>query len=76
MAPTWQEVHELVNTVIKEALLGQVIVINDLPAGMKIRADPMIVTVFYNLMDNAVRYGDYIHLVQYAGIRGPSYHHR
>jgi signal transduction histidine kinase len=28
-----------------------------LPAGAEVLADPLIVKVFYNLMDNAVRYG-------------------
>jgi signal transduction histidine kinase len=36
---------------------GAVRVKNDLPAGMEVFADPLIVKVFYNLMDNAIRYG-------------------
>ena len=30
---------------------------NDLPPGTEIFADPLIVKVFYNIMDNSVRYG-------------------
>ena len=57
MAPVWQDIRTFVNTATKEAPLGQVILKNDLPAGAEVFADPLIVKVFYNLMDNAVRYG-------------------
>ena len=56
-APAWQEVRALVETASKEAPLGQVVVQNDLPAGAEVFADSLIVKVFYNLMDNAVRDG-------------------
>jgi signal transduction histidine kinase len=57
MAPVWQDIRTLVNTSAKEAPLGQVILKNDLPVGAEVIADPLIVKVFYNLMDNAVRHG-------------------
>jgi len=56
-APVWQDCHTLVETALKEASLGNVMVNNELPAGTEVYADPLIVKVFYNLMDNAVRYG-------------------
>ncbi len=56
-AAVWQDCHTLVDIATKEAPLGQVMVINDLPAGAEVFADPLIVKVFYNLIDNAVRYG-------------------
>ena len=55
--PTWQDCGTLVDTAAKLAPLGHVMVKNDLPAGAEVFADPLIVKVFYNLMDNAVRYG-------------------
>jgi signal transduction histidine kinase len=32
-------------------------VINDLPAGTEVFSDPLVEKVFYNLIDNALRYG-------------------
>jgi len=57
MAPVWQEIHTLADMAAKEASLGTVILKNDLSEGAEVYADPLIVKVFYNLMDNAVRYG-------------------
>ena len=56
-APVWQNCHTLVATAAKQAPLGKVTVKNDLPAEIEVFADPLIVKVFYNLMDNAVRHG-------------------
>ena len=39
---------------------------NDLPAGTEVFADPLIVKVFYNLMDNAVRYGGKITTIRFS----------
>jgi len=58
--PVWQDVRILVDTVAKEAPLGKIMVKNDVPAGTELFADPLIVKVFYNLMDNAVRHGKII----------------
>jgi|WetSurMetagenome_2_1015567.scaffolds.fasta_scaffold02159_8 PAS domain S-box-containing protein len=65
-APAWQDCRTLVGTAEKEALLGQVIVKNDLPAGIEVFADPLIVKVFYNLMDNAVRHGGRITTIRFS----------
>jgi len=56
-APSWQDTRILVDIAAKQAPLGKVLVKNDLPAGAEVFADPLVVKVFYNLMDNAVRYG-------------------
>ena len=56
-APVWQSFHTLVDTAAKQVLPGRVMVKNDLPEGMEVFADPLIVKVCFNLMDNAVRYG-------------------
>jgi PAS domain S-box-containing protein len=55
--PTWQETHALADTAAKDVALGTIQLVNDLPAGAEIYADPLIIKVFYNLMDNAVKYG-------------------
>jgi len=53
----WQDCRTLADTATKQAPLGKVIVKNDIPAGTEVFADPLLIKVFYNLMDNAVRYG-------------------
>jgi PAS domain S-box-containing protein len=65
-APTWQDCHTLVDTAAKEAPLGKVMVKNDFPAGAEVFADPLVVKVFYNLMDNAVRYGGKITTIRFS----------
>ncbi|MDE4907764.1 response regulator [Methanogenium marinum] len=64
-APTWQDCRTLVDTAAKQAPLGEVMVKNDLPADATVFADPLIARVFYNLMDNAVRYGGKITTIQF-----------
>ena len=64
-APLWQDCRTLVDTAAKEAPPGKVLVKNDLSAGTEIFADPLIVKVFYNLMDNAVRYGGKITTIRF-----------
>ena len=65
-APAWQDCRTHVDTAIKQAPLGNVTMNNDLPPGAEVFADPLIVKVFYNLMDNAVRYGGKITTVRFS----------
>jgi len=65
-APTWQDTCTLVDTAAKDAPLGKVTVKNELPGGIEVFADPLIVKVFYNLMDNAVRYGGKITTIRFS----------
>jgi len=65
-APVWQDCRTLVDTATKQAPLGTVTMNNDLPAGTEVFADPLIVKVFYNLMDNAVRYGEKITTIRFS----------
>ena len=64
--PEWQHCREIVNSAAMQAPLGNVTIKNDLPAGMEVFADPLIVKVFYNLMDNAVRYGVKISSIRFS----------
>ena len=64
--PFWQDCRTLIDDVAKQVPLGQVIVKNDIPAGMAIYAEPLIVKVCYNLMDNAVRYGGKITTIRFS----------
>jgi PAS domain S-box-containing protein len=65
-APVWQDTRTLVDTAAKEAPLGQVVVKNNLSAGAEMFVDPLVVKVFYNLMDNAVRYGGKITTIRFS----------
>lgn len=65
-APAWQDCRTLVETAAKQAQLGVVMVKNDIPAGTEVFADPLIVRVFYNLMDNAIRYGGKITIIRFS----------
>ena len=64
-APRWQDCHTILDTVSKQAALGKVGVKNDLSVGAEVFADPLILKVFYNLIDNAVRYGGKITTIQF-----------
>jgi signal transduction histidine kinase len=59
-APVWQDCRTLVDNAVKEVALGDIRLLNDVPSGTEVFADPLIFKVFYNLMDNAVRYGEKI----------------
>ncbi|MFA4850112.1 MAG: PAS domain S-box protein [Methanoregula sp.] len=65
-APVWQDCQRLVETTSKRAPLGKVIVKNEIPVGTEIFADPLIVRVFYNLMDNALRHGGKITTIRFS----------
>jgi len=73
-APAWQNIRTLMDTAAKEAPLGKVMVNNDLPAGTKIYADPLIVKVFYCLVDNAVRYGGKITTIRFFALERAADH--
>jgi signal transduction histidine kinase len=65
-APSWLNCHTLIETAAKQVQLGKVMVQNDLLSGAKVFADPLIVKVFFNLMDNAVRYGGKITKIRFS----------
>ncbi|HVN73089.1 MAG TPA: PAS domain S-box protein [Methanoregula sp.] len=65
-APAWQDCRALVAAAAQQAGAGNVRVENAIPEGTEIFADPMIVKVFYNLIENAVRYGEKITRVRFS----------
>ena len=66
-APVWQNTRTLVDTAAKDVALDKIRLVNDIPAGMTVFADQLIVKVFFNLMDNAVRYGGKITTIRFFG---------
>jgi PAS domain S-box-containing protein len=63
--PVWQDCHTLIDTAVNQANLGQIKVKNDIPSGMEVFADSMIVKVCYNLIENAVRHGGKITTIRF-----------
>jgi PAS domain S-box-containing protein len=68
-SPLWQDCRTLVERAQKEAQLGEVIVKSGLTAGAEVFSDPLIVKVFYNLMDNATRYGGKITTIRFSALK-------
>ena len=55
-APEWQNVHKTVDIASKSLPLRGIAVETNIPT-LEVYADPLLVRVFYNLIDNALRYG-------------------
>lgn len=64
--PVWHDVRTLAHTVAQEVPSGQITLENDLPAGMEVFADPLIAKVFFNIVDNAVRYGGKLTTIRFS----------
>ncbi|MEI6293736.1 MAG: PAS domain S-box protein [Methanomicrobiales archaeon] len=64
-APVYQDCRTIVDAAAKEVHLAGVLVKNDIPPGAEVLADPLVVKVVYNLMDNAVRYGGKITTIRF-----------
>jgi PAS domain S-box-containing protein len=73
-APVWQNCRTLVDTAATEAPLGKVMVKNELPIDTEVFADPLVGKVFYNLMDNAVRYGGKITTIRFSALKSGDDH--
>ncbi|MDP3395579.1 MAG: PAS domain S-box protein [Methanoregula sp.] len=65
-APAWYDTSTLIQTAAKQASLGKVMVKNDIPSGYEMFADPLIIKVCYNLMENAVQYGKKITTIRFS----------
>ncbi len=65
-APVWQDCRTLVDAAAREVSLGKVVIKNNLPPGAEVFADSLIVKVFYNLTDNAVRHGEKVTTVRFS----------
>ncbi len=66
-APVWLNSHTLVETAAKDVALGDIRLVNDIPDDFTIFTDQLIVKVFFNLIDNAVRYGGTITTIRFTG---------
>ncbi len=55
--PVWHDLKNLIETVIGMVHLGSISAECIIPARLLIYADPLITKMFYNIIENAVRYG-------------------
>ena len=67
--PAWHEVRLLAESAARQGSSG-IPLVNELPPGTAILADPLVHTVFANLMENAVRHGGTVSVIRFrAGQR-------
>jgi signal transduction histidine kinase/type II secretory pathway pseudopilin PulG len=64
-ASFWQDVRTLVRTASADVPLDKICLVNDVPTGTEVFADPMINKVFHNLIQNAVRHGGNITTIHF-----------
>jgi len=56
-SPLWQDLATVLDRAETGILPGQITLWNELAAGTEVYADPLIVKVFFNLLDNSLRHG-------------------
>jgi DNA-binding response OmpR family regulator len=56
-SPVWKNARYLVDESGKDTNLGTIRLENAIPAAVEVYADPLVQKAFFNLIDNAVRYG-------------------
>jgi signal transduction histidine kinase len=69
-APAWQDACLLVNAAAQDLASKAIQIVNEIPPGAEVYADQLIVKVFFNLMDNAVRHGGKITTIRFR-LEGP-----
>jgi PAS domain S-box-containing protein len=70
-APAWQDVHEVLNRVVRDLDARGIPVIFDLQ-GIEIYADPLLERAFANLIGNALRHGERATRIQFGYEEGPA----
>jgi signal transduction histidine kinase len=56
-APDWFSIRGLVDSATSHTPVGNVRVVNDIPPRLEMYADPLVQSVFNNIIENAVRHG-------------------
>jgi PAS domain S-box-containing protein len=65
-APVWQDCRTLIAAAAKQANPGKIRIQNDLPAGSLVFADPLVIKVCYNLIENAILHGGKITTITFS----------
>ncbi|KUG12495.1 multi-sensor signal transduction histidine kinase [hydrocarbon metagenome] len=65
--PVWQGARAVVEDAAQDVALGSVRLVNDIPEDLVVFADPLIVRVFSNLAENAVRHGGPVTTIRFSG---------
>ena len=65
-APAWHDCRALVDAVTLQVPLGKVAVTNAIPPGTEMLADPLIIKVWYTLLENAIRHGGTITTIRFS----------
>jgi len=68
LAPTWQNIHLTIVQVAQSLNLGDVRIEED-HTDVFVLSDPLLEKVFYNLFDNAIRYGEKITTIHCSSVR-------
>jgi PAS domain S-box-containing protein len=65
-AANWHDVRGLITLAARGLQLDKIRVVNDVPDGTEVMADPMIRKVFHNLVDNAIRHGGNVTTIRFS----------
>jgi PAS domain S-box-containing protein len=65
-SPQWQDVHRIIARAVRGLDLGEVELILEFE-DVEVYADPLLEKVFFNLVDNALRYGEKITTIRFSG---------
>ena len=64
--PVWVDIRTIVDTAIKDDVVGHIRIVNDLPANFEVFSDALIANVFYKMIANARLYGGKITTIQFS----------
>ncbi|PWR72964.1 PAS domain S-box protein [Methanospirillum stamsii] len=64
-SPIWQNIRKITCDASEQVHLGSVIIKNDISEDIEVFADPLLVKIIYNLIENAVRYGETITTIRF-----------
>ena len=68
-SPIWQDIKAVILHIVRNLDIIPIQMQIEI-SGIEIYADPLLVKVFYNLIDNAKRYGEKITEIRFSGIEG------
>ncbi|HWQ67257.1 MAG TPA: PAS domain S-box protein [Methanospirillum sp.] len=69
LSPVWQDVRTVISQSVQTFDISPIQLLIEV-SGIEIYADPLIAKVFFNLVDNAKRYGETITILRFFGFEG------